>query len=258
MDAAIAELARRHVVRETADGQAYVASPAEYLVTLDQLPYAGCLIDPMGTRLACASRRILRRAVSEDVTRALRMPHGTSACAIQSSWEAGGVIAALSTTYVPGYLADMLAPPLDGDTGPAPDLIPGPLAAATPAAPGALRLEVQPPPRWAARALRLRYAQSAIIITIRLDDPSSGSPLALTTAILHPARFRVTVKAPDTTPGNPPGTGKAAPFLHGQRQPGPLPSGYPEPGGAAATAPPACGAAPPGSHPRTSTACAWT
>ena len=57
IDAAITDLADRGIVRAMADGQIYRASPAEYLITLDQMPFLGTRIDPMSTSLTCASRR---------------------------------------------------------------------------------------------------------------------------------------------------------------------------------------------------------
>lgn len=73
IDAAIRQLAGRHLIRQLADGHVYLASPAEYLITPDQLPFFESRIDPMGTPLSCASRHVLRRALPDEIVSALRL-----------------------------------------------------------------------------------------------------------------------------------------------------------------------------------------
>jgi hypothetical protein len=181
-----------------ADGQVYRASPAESLITLDGLPCLGSRIDPMGTALTRASRHVLRRDVPQEITRALQLPPEGGACAIQSTWATDGTVTAVSTTYLPASLADVLVPADESAAGPGAALNPVPLPRAAPAAsPAALYLEVQPPPPWAARLLRLRPTEPAITVTVRFDDPA-GSPLALTVAVLHARWFRVAVETPDS------------------------------------------------------------
>lgn len=199
IEAAIARLARLGMVRVMADGQVYRASPAEFLVTLDGLDCLGSRIDPMGTVLTRVGRHLLRRDVPHDITRALGVPPDGGACAVQSTWATDGTVTAVSTTYLPASLASVLVPEGDGASEPGPALNPVPLprTTAVPAAsPAALYLEVQPPPPWAARMLRLRPSEPAITVTVRFDD-SDGTPLALTVAVLHAARFRVAVETPD-------------------------------------------------------------
>lgn len=199
IDAAISHLASRGLVRELADGHVYIASPAECLITLDQLPFLGSRIDPMGTPLKCASRNVRRRAVAEGIADALRLAPDRPACAVQTAWETGGTMAAVSTTYLPAHLADLLMPHLDVKDDPASGLNPVPAAQGTGtlARPAALHLEVGQPPRWAARILHLGAADPAIMVTVRLDDPAVCVPVALTVAILHPGHFRIAVEAPD-------------------------------------------------------------
>jgi DNA-binding GntR family transcriptional regulator len=233
IDAAIAQLAGRDIVRETADGQFYRASPAESLITLDGLPCLGSRIDPMGTALTCAGRSVLRRDVPEEITRALRLAPGSAACAVQSTWAVDGTIAALSTTYLPASLAAVLVPANHGSAGAGAALNPVPLprtAAGPAASPAALCLEVQSPPRWAARLLRLDPAEPAITVTVRFDD-QGGTPLALTVAVLHAARFRITVETPDGPLAAAPRAGAAA----AARGPAELPFPYGVPGGEAGT-----------------------
>lgn len=200
IEAALTQLARLGLVRVMADGQVYRASPAESLITLDGLPFLGSRIDPMGTALTRVGRHVLRRDVPQEITRALQLPPGSGACAIQSTWATDGAVAAVSTTYLPASLADVLARDADGAAGPVAALNPVPLprpAGVPVASPAALYLEVQPPPHWAARILRLRPTEPAITVTVRFDAPA-GAPLALTVAVLHAARFRVAVETPDS------------------------------------------------------------
>jgi DNA-binding GntR family transcriptional regulator len=198
IDAAITVLADRCIVRETADGRAYLASPADFMLTLDQLPFLGSRIDPMGGPLERARRMVVHRPVPEEITRALRLPPGAHVRAVQTSWRTAGKPSAVSTTYLPGRIAALLAPVLEGQDDPAAGLNPvlAPRTGCPLGSPAALLVEIQPPPRWAARMLRLGPGDPAITLTVRLDDPAIGKPVALTTAILHPARFKVTAEAP--------------------------------------------------------------
>jgi len=201
IDSAISDLACRNILRQLADGRLCRASPAEYRVTLDQLPWLGSSIDPMGASLTCTSRSILRRVMPEGIGHLLHLPPGAQACAVQSTWDMGGATAAVSTTYLPAHLAALLVPSQDSMAGPGAALNPVPSARETgkfAALPGALHLEVQAPPRWVCRLLRLHPAEPAITLTVRLDDPATGTPVALTVAILHAARFRIAV---ETSPG---------------------------------------------------------
>lgn len=198
IDAAITALADRCIVRETADGHAYLASAADFMLTLDQLPCLGSRIDPMGAPLECARRVAVRRTVPEEMIRALRLPRGATVRAVQTSWQTAGKLSAVSTTFVPGRLAAELMPALNEQDDPAAGLNPvlASRSGCPLGSPGALLIDIQPPPRWAARMLRLGPGDPAITLTVRLDDPAIGVPVALTTAILHPARFRVVAEAP--------------------------------------------------------------
>lgn len=200
IDAALATLADRHLVREMADGQVYRASPAEYLITLDRLRFLGSRIDPMGGALTCTARNVLRRAVPEHITRPLRLPSAAPVCAVQSTWAMGSAPAALSTTYLPAQLAAALVYPKESRIGPAAALnsVPPSCGTGPDASPGALCIQVAPPPRWAGRVLRLREGEPVITVTARLDDRAAGAPVALTVALLHPAMFKITVQTQDS------------------------------------------------------------
>jgi hypothetical protein len=58
-------------------------------------------------------------------------------------------------------------------------------------------LELQPPAPSVARTLRLAAGEPAVNVTVRFDDASAGVPMALTTAVLRPERFRVVIESPD-------------------------------------------------------------
>ena len=64
----------------------------------------------------------------------------------------------------------------------------------------AVDLELTPPQPSVARSLRLLPGQSAISVTIRFDDQTTGSPVGLTTVTLKPDRFRVVIQAGDGLP----------------------------------------------------------
>jgi len=59
--------------------------------------------------------------------------------------------------------------------------------------PSSLHIEMQQPPPWAAKALRLSACDSAIGISVSYTDAATGKPGALTVAVLRPGEFRVIV-----------------------------------------------------------------
>jgi DNA-binding GntR family transcriptional regulator len=64
---------------------------------------------------------------------------------------------------------------------------------ATTLVPTSLHIEMQQPPPWAAKALRLSASDSAIGISVRYTETTTGNPAALTVAVLRPDEFRVVV-----------------------------------------------------------------
>ena len=76
MEAAIEELAARHLLRRLPDGQVYRASPADYLIRLEGLPDLNATIDPMGAPIECVSRHTSQRRVPEDIGGALGLAPG--------------------------------------------------------------------------------------------------------------------------------------------------------------------------------------
>lgn len=218
MEVAVAELASRHLIRELRDGRVHLASPAEYLTTFEALPGLCSVIDPMGAAITCTEDRVAQKPVPEDARRALRLAPGAQACTVERSWTAGRCPAAVSTTYLPAYLASLLVP---GEGIPPPEIgtILNPPSAcpdsappgAASARPGALYLEVQPPPHAVARRLRLRPGEPAITVTVMFEQPATGLPFALTVAVLQPALFRVAIETTSAYPAAGPSLSLAPP-----------------------------------------------
>jgi DNA-binding GntR family transcriptional regulator len=201
MEAAIEELAARHLLRRLPDGQVYRASPADYLISLEGLNLRAT-IDPMGTAIVCASRHVSLRRVPEDIGGALGLSPGDPVDVIRCLWTSGDAPAAFSATYLPDS-QDILADDLPGfaDVLTAPqelrsaDAAPWPRDAAGQARPGGLYVELQPPAPSVARSLRLAAGQPAVNVTIRYDG-QDDCPMALATAVLRPDMFRVVVESP--------------------------------------------------------------
>jgi DNA-binding GntR family transcriptional regulator len=202
MEAAIEELATRHLLRRLPDGQVYRASPADYLIQLEGQPDLKASIDPMGMSVVCASRHVSVRRVPEDIGGALGVPPGDSVCVVRCLWTSAGDPAAFSATYLPvdeeppdgsvPAFADVLQAP-QGVFTPLPDrqdARDGP----EPARPAGLYVELQPPAPSVARSLRLPAGQPAVNVTVRYDS-EDGCPVALATAVLRPDLFRVVVES---------------------------------------------------------------
>jgi DNA-binding GntR family transcriptional regulator len=222
MEAAIEELSARHLLRRLPDGQVYRASPADYLIRLEGLPDLQASIDPMGMAITCASRHVSWRRVPEDIGGALGLPPGDPVCVVRCLWASGGWPAAFSASYLPeqhSFLAEDA--PAFTDVLKASQVVPGSAAQAPPGGagqqappggagqqappgeagrpaprPAGLYIEMQPPAPSVARSLRLAAGQSAISVTVRFDDESDGSPVALAIAVLRPEMFRVVVQSP--------------------------------------------------------------
>jgi hypothetical protein len=202
MEAAVAELESRHLVRQLRNGQVYLTSPAEYLTTFEPLAGLDSVIDPMGATITCTEHRVAQKPVPEDARRALRLAPDAQACTVQRLWTVGRCPAAVSTTYLPAYLASLLVP----GQGSLPEEIGGilnppsahPAPGAAPARPSALYLEVQPPPNAVGRRLRLRPGEPAITVTLLFDHPATGLPFAMTVAALRPDLFRIAVETTTT------------------------------------------------------------
>ena len=203
IDAAVEELANRHLVRRLPDGQLYRVSPAEYLIPIEGVPGLTSRADPMGGQIALRSRQASWRQVPEDIGWALRIPPADPVGVIRVQWTANGEPAAFCTTYV---LKDMAAPFISAQGSAAsagltllpvtaPPALPDPEhGQLTPIGqPRAVHVEMQPPPPSVARSLRLAAGQPAALVTVRFDDPEDGRPVALTIAVFRPDLFRIVV-----------------------------------------------------------------
>ena len=220
IDAAVDELATRHLLRRLPDGQLYRISPAEYLIPIEGVPGLASRADPMGGEIACRSRQASWRQVPEDIGWAMKIPPADPVGVLRVQWTAGGEPAAFCTTY----LLKEIAGPFIGapGAGPAAGLTLLPITAPparpdpehgqlTPVGePRAVHVEMQPPPPSVARSLRLSAGQPAALVTVRFDDPAAGRPVALTIAVLRPDLFRIVVESgpnplPDGEEGSFPG-----------------------------------------------------
>lgn len=211
IDAAIDELAARHLVRRLPDGQVYRASPAEYRVPLEGVFGLSSHVDPMGGQLACKSRHTTMRRPPEDIGRSLGLAPGEPVLAVRCVWTVGGEPGALAASYLPERIAATLGvlPPGGPDGEEAaldaqaqaglvpPASFPFPWRPADPDGPqpGAVQLEMGLPPPSAARTLRLTAGEPVATVTVSFADPGSGAVAALTMAMLRPELFRVVVQA---------------------------------------------------------------
>jgi hypothetical protein len=200
IDAAIAELARRSLVRRLPDGQLYRASPADYWIPVEGVGGLSTRLDPMGSPIICQTRHVSRREPPQDVAWALGLPAGASIRVVRCVWSAGGDPAAVSMAYLHEAAHDEDSEPGDDlEADPQTDPEPGSfdsVLAGPPAA--AVSLEMSPPQPAVARSLRLSPGQPVITVTVRFDDSDTGSPAALTVVMLKPELFRVAIEATGT------------------------------------------------------------
>jgi len=116
---------------------------------------------------------------------------------VRCVWSAAGEPAAVSTAYLRETAddedgeADHQAAPEDDPELSSFDAV---LRSELPAA--AVSVELSPPQPAVARSLRLSPGQPVITVTVRFDDPATGSPAGLTVVMLKPELFRVAI---DTT-----------------------------------------------------------
>jgi DNA-binding GntR family transcriptional regulator len=183
IDVALTDLARRSLVRRLPDGQLYRASPGGL----------GTRLDPMGTAISCQTRHVSRREAPQDVAWALGLAAGTPIRVVRCIWSAAGEPAAVSTAYL-RETADDEGSEADPEADPELSSFDSVLASELPAA--AVSVELTPPQPAVARSLRLSPGQPVITVTVRFDDPATGSPAGLTVVMLKPELFRVAI---DTT-----------------------------------------------------------
>jgi hypothetical protein len=222
IDAAIADLSRRSLVRRLPDGQLYRASPADYWIPVEGTAGLGTRLDPMGGTIACQSRHVSRREAPQDVAWALRLPPGAPIRVVRCVWVSEGDPAAVSTAYLhdPAATGDAAAAAGDGTAAASADAGDGDADAGDGAADpdqevssfdsvlttlpaAAVSVELCPPQPAVARSLRLSPGQAVITVTVRFDDASTGEPTGLTVVMLKPELFRVCVDTTETPIGAP-------------------------------------------------------
>jgi GntR family transcriptional regulator len=190
IDAALADLARRSLVRRLPDGQLYRASPADYWIPVEGAGGLGTRLDPMGSTIVCQSRHVSRRAAPQDVAWALGLPTGAQIRVVRCVWSADGDPAAVSTAYLHDASADQ-----DAEEDPRADTEPssfGSVLTDLPAA--AVSVEMSPPQPAVARSLRLTPGQPVITVTVRFADSAVGAASGLTVVMLKPELFRVEIE----------------------------------------------------------------
>jgi hypothetical protein len=211
--AAIDELAARHLIRVLPDGTACRVSPAEYMFDLAGQHGLVARVEPLHGQLSCKSHSVAWHPVRADISAALGIATGEPACILQKLWTVGGEPAAATTSYLAGPAADPFLAALNGtETDSLDAILPMPAKAAAPdgappervLVPHALRIEMQQPPPWAAKVLRLSDRDSAIGISVRYAEPADGNArdgnaAALTVAVLRPDHFRVIVDSAVTS-----------------------------------------------------------
>lgn len=219
VDAALEELAARHLIRRLPDGRICRVSPVDYLFPLEGVRGLGTTADPLGGQVVCQGLQASLREVPEDIAWGLRVPRGEQVGFIRSRWAVSGEPAAVCTTYlrrdiaapllataqVSGIAASMALLPAPAPAGPGEGV-----QATASAKPGSVTLELQPPPPAMAKRLRLAAGQPAVVMTARFDDPGTRRPAALTVAVLRPDLFRIVVQTAERPlgeggEGHPPG-----------------------------------------------------
>jgi DNA-binding GntR family transcriptional regulator len=199
IDAAIADLAHRSLVRRLPDGQLYRASPADYWIPIEGAAGLSTRLDPMGGTITCRSRHVSRREAPQDVAWALGVPAGTPIRVVRCVWAAADDPAAVSIAYLHDSRADYDD---DADLAAGEDFSSFGMALNAMSA-VAVSLEMGPPQPAVARSLRLSPGQPLMTVTMRFGDAGPGAPGGLTVVMLKPELFRVaidTTQAPVTTP----------------------------------------------------------
>jgi DNA-binding GntR family transcriptional regulator len=195
IDAAIAELIRRSLIRRLPDGQLYRASQAEYLIPVEGIGGLRTRLDPMGGDITCQARHVSQRDAPQDIAWALGTSGETPVRIVRCVWVSAGVPVAISTAYVPqAVVAALPAAEAESFQDTLQSLPAGTVSAGSAYA-AAVDLELAPPQPSVARSLRLIPGQSAISVTIRFDDDRTRSPVGLSVVILKPEHFRVVIEA---------------------------------------------------------------
>lgn len=183
IDAAIADLVRRSLIRRLPDGQLYRASPARHWIPVEGTEGLATRLDPMGNTISCQTRQVSRGEAPPEVRDALGQPPGSDLRIVRCVWTADDDPVAVSAAYLPGLAGD------DED-----DIALGSLRAVS------VRVEVTPPRPEAARALGAPTGQPLITALVTFGSAADGGPAAVTVVTLKPELFRVAI---DLTPARP-------------------------------------------------------
>jgi hypothetical protein len=209
------------LLRRLPTGEVHRAGPAEYVVSLDEMPGLSSFIDPMDHLVSCSAVRVSRLRAAAEIADVLGLEPGAQVHVRRCLWSADGAPAATRVIYVPERHAHLLTdleavPPMGRHAGSES------LATAlnTPGMVlrlGAVRIEIQPPARSVARRLRLASGTPAFIVTARFDAVGAGDttglpvpaqrsgdgaghvPAALTVLALRPDLFRLVIGTPQTS-----------------------------------------------------------
>jgi DNA-binding GntR family transcriptional regulator len=190
IDAALADLARRSLVRRLPDGQLYRASPADYWIPVEGAGGLRTRLDPMGSTIVCQNRHVSQRAAPQDVAWALGLSAGAQIRVVRCVWSADGDPAAVSTAYLQDASAGQDAQeesPADAGSSSFGSVLTGMSAAA-------VSVEMSPPQPAVARSLRLSPGQPVITVTVRFADSTTGTASGLTMVMLKPELFRVEIE----------------------------------------------------------------
>ncbi len=163
LDAAIRELTSRGLLRSLPDGQLFRASPAEYSISLEGIPGLTSRVDPMGSDLTCEGLYVSWRRAPEEIGSALGLAPGDTVCVARYKWTANRKPVAVSMTYLPERLANLVTlarPPAPAPGGPPAGLVPG-------AEPPDQPTGVEPDPPQASPA-------DALNVLPLLDAPGTG------------------------------------------------------------------------------------
>jgi DNA-binding GntR family transcriptional regulator len=195
IDAAIAELIRRSLIRRLPDGQLYRASQAEYLIPVEGIGGLRTRLDPMGGDIVCQARHVSQRDAPQDVAWALGSAGDAPVRVVRCVWTSSGEPVAISTAYVPEAITRSLSDADLASFEEALQALPDGLLPEGTAYAAAVDLELSPPQPSVARSLRLAPGQSAISVTIRFDDSRTGAPVGLSVVVLKPEQFRVVIQS---------------------------------------------------------------
>jgi hypothetical protein len=205
MAAAVDELVDAELLSRLPDGRLHRRSPAEQLVSLTGVPSLTSWVDPMGGDLACRSLGASIRPVPDAISSALGVAPSEPVRRVRCLWDRDGQPAAVTNTFLVarrggnsgGRNGDPRATPL-GVLRTLDDSGEGELANSTVAGtPAAVHLELTLVARSIAHLLALPADRPAATLTVRLDDPDTRRPVAVTSATLRPELFRIVVQTVD-------------------------------------------------------------